>query len=61
MNLPLNQPLIVRVEPANGAPTPRGVAGAELLRFARSIEPAELEQMRSAIAEGCERVDGDDW
>jgi hypothetical protein len=61
VDLPVNQPLIVRVEPADGAATPPGVPGAALLRFAGSIERSELEAMRGAIDEGCGRVDPNDW
>ena len=61
VDLPVNQPLIVRVEPANGTATPQGVAGAALLRFVGSIDPTELDAMRAAIDEACGRVDPIDW
>jgi hypothetical protein len=59
--LPIDQPLIVRVDtiPA-GSPAP-GVAGADLLRFAGTIDSTDLEQMKTAIDEGCERVEANDW
>ena len=36
---------------------PRGVPGKELLRFAGLIPTEDLEAMRGAIENGCERVD----
>ncbi len=40
---------------------PRGVSGGQLLRFAGTIPPDDLETMRKAIEQGCEQVDGDEW
>ena len=40
---------------------PKGVPGAAYLRFAGSIAPDDLNRMKAAIEEGCERVDGDEW
>ena len=40
---------------------PKGVKGASLLTFAKSISPAELAQMEEAIEEGCERIDPNEW
>ena len=42
---------------------PKGVKGASLLTFAKSISisPAELAQMQEAIEEGCERIDPNEW
>ena len=40
---------------------PHGVPGKQLLRFAGAIPSAELQLMRQAIAEGCERVDVNEW
>lgn len=39
----------------------RGTPGQELLRFAGSIPSADLQLMREAIEQDCERVDIDDW
>ena len=39
----------------------RGVPGRDLLKFAGTISPEDLEVMRLAIEEGCERVDPDEW
>ncbi len=41
--------------------TPRGVPGQQLLRFAGTIEEDDLQLMREAIEEGCERVDANEW
>ncbi|MGA7876851.1 MAG: hypothetical protein WCA08_14410 [Desulfoferrobacter sp.] len=40
---------------------PSGVAGSELLCFAGSIEKDDLMAMEQAIAEGCERVNLNEW
>lgn len=40
--------------------TRRGTPGSDLLKFAGTIPPADLEMMRQAIERGCERVDLDD-
>jgi hypothetical protein len=40
---------------------PRGVPGPQLLRFAGAISPDDLQLMRQAIEEGCERVDTNEW
>ena len=42
-------------------PARHGVSGKELLRFAGTIEKAELESMRQAIESGCEQVDVNEW
>lgn len=60
VDLPIGQPLMVRVDTVNGAP-PRGVGGASLLRFAGTIARADLEVMRGAIDADCGRVDGNGW
>jgi hypothetical protein len=36
---------------------PKGVPGKELLRFAGSIAPADIEAMEQALQAGCERMD----
>ena len=38
-----------------------GVPGKQLLQFAGSIPPEDLELMRRTIEEGCERVDPNEW
>ena len=38
-----------------------GVAGRELLRFAGQIETNDLERMRTAIEEDCERLNANEW
>ncbi|NJL61696.1 MAG: hypothetical protein HC903_07540 [Methylacidiphilales bacterium] len=42
-------------------PQVRGVQGQQLLRFAGSIPSDDLQLMREAIEQGCERVDVDEW
>ena len=39
----------------------RGTPGRELLRFAGSISPDDLQLMREAIEEDCNRVDVNEW
>ena len=39
----------------------RGTPGQQLLRFAGSIPSDELQLMREAIEQDCERVDIDEW
>lgn len=38
-----------------------GVPGSELLRFAGAIDLDDLHEMEKTIAEGCERVNLNDW
>jgi hypothetical protein len=38
-----------------------GTPGKSLLRFAGSIDPADLEAMSRAIEEGCEKIDPNAW
>ena len=33
----------------------------DLLKFAGAIEQSELQLMKDAIAEGCEKIDNDEW
>jgi hypothetical protein len=40
---------------------PVGVPGRELVRFGGVIPREALEQISSAIEEGCERIDADGW
>lgn len=39
----------------------RGTPGRNLLRFAGSIPPDDLQLMREAIEQDCERVDMNEW
>ena len=39
----------------------RGTPGQQLLRFAGSISPEDLQLMQSAIEQDCEQVDVDEW
>ncbi|WP_346294167.1 hypothetical protein [Sphaerothrix gracilis] len=39
----------------------RGTPGPQLLRFAGSISSDDLQLMREAIEQDCERVDIDEW
>lgn len=39
----------------------RGTPGQQLLRFAGSIPADDLQLMREAIEQDCERVDVDEW
>jgi len=39
----------------------RGTPGQQLLRFAGSIPLEDLQLMREAIKQDCERVDIDEW
>jgi hypothetical protein len=39
----------------------QGVSGKQLLQFAGTIPPDDLELMRKTIENGCERVDADEW
>ena len=39
----------------------RGTPGQQLLRFAGSISPDDLQLMREAIEQDCERIDVDEW
>jgi len=40
---------------------PHGVPGHQLLRFAGAIPLDDLQLMRLAIEEGCERIDANEW
>jgi hypothetical protein len=40
---------------------PRGVPGHQLLNFAGTIPSDDLQVIRQAIQEGCERVDTNEW
>jgi hypothetical protein len=39
----------------------KGVPGKHLLSFASVIPPEDLEEIRNAIEENCEKVDRDEW
>jgi hypothetical protein len=40
---------------------PAGVSGKGLLRFMGTIDKTDLDLMRTAIEEDCERVDDSEW
>ena len=40
---------------------PHGVPGHQLLRFAGAIPLDDLQIMRLAIEQGCERIDANEW
>ncbi len=42
-------------------PTPRGVPGQQLLRFAGTISSDDAHLMREAIEHGCEKIDANEW
>ena len=60
-DLPLEQQREVLAFARSLKSRPAGVKGASLLDFAGSISPADLGQMQAATAEGCERIDADEW
>jgi hypothetical protein len=39
----------------------RGVPGSQLLRFAGTIQPGDIDLMREAIEQDCELVDPNEW
>jgi hypothetical protein len=39
----------------------QGVAGSQLLNFAGTIQPDDIELMREAIAQDCGQVDANEW
>jgi hypothetical protein len=41
--------------------SPRGTPGRDLLRFAGTLDSADLAAMARAIEEGCEAVDPNEW
>jgi hypothetical protein len=41
--------------------TPRGISGAQLLKFAGTIPLDDVKIMSEAIEQGCEQVDVDEW
>jgi hypothetical protein len=62
VDFPTGQRLMMRLEPlGQSAPLPAGVAGKSLMHFAGSIDLASLGEMETAIEEGCERIDHDEW
>jgi len=38
-----------------------GVPGRHLLRFAGAVQAEDLQIMKRAIEDGCERIDIDEW
>ena len=61
VDLPRDRELEFQVRDVKAAPPLIVVSGQSLLRFSGTIEREDLEQMSQAIAEGCERVNGDEW
>ncbi len=43
------------------ASSPRGVPGAELLRFANTLPADQADELSRAVDQGCGRVDTDGW
>lgn len=41
--------------------TLKGVPGSQILRFAGTIPPDDIELMREAITQDCEQVDFNEW
>lgn len=41
--------------------SPKGVPGANLLKFAGIIDKSDLDSMEQAIKDGCEQVDANEW
>lgn len=41
--------------------TPRGIPGSDFIRNLPRIPAEDLEEMKRAIEEGCERIDEDGW
>ena len=41
--------------------TPHGVPGQQLLRFAGTIPPDDVQLIREAIEQGCEQIDANEW
>ena len=60
-DLPLEQRQQVLAFARSLAAQPKGVTGSSLLRFADTISPAQLLEMQTAIEEGCERIDTNEW
>jgi len=42
-------------------PTPRGIPGQQLLRFAGAIPLDDVRLMSEAVERGCEQVDSNEW
>ena len=58
---PIDQRRVLDLAKSLARNKPVGVPGRSLLRFAGAIDPADLDVMRRAIEEDCERVDENDW
>jgi hypothetical protein len=62
VDLPKGRRYTFHVDPQESPPPgPVGVPGASLLRFAGAISLKDLDAMREAIEEGCERTDFNEW
>ena len=55
------QQLVLVFARALASVLPRGASGQDLLRFAGSIATEDLQEMSSAIEQGCEQVDSNEW
>lgn len=61
-SMPLNlQEQVLAFVQALDSAIRRGVAGRQLLKFAGTIDKADLQLMSQAIEEGCEQVDLNEW
>jgi len=56
-----NQRRVLDFVKALAAAGRKGVAGKQLLSFAGVIPPEDLDEIRNAIEENCEKVDRDEW
>jgi hypothetical protein len=55
------QEQVLRFAASLSATTPVGESGADLIRFAGTLDTESARQMREAIEEGCERIEPADW
>ena len=58
---PEDQRRVLELARALTARHPAGVSGRDLLRFMGTIEKTDLDFMRRAIEEDCERIDDSEW
>ena len=58
---PEQQQDVLKFVQSLNASTPKGTPGEKLLKFVGIIPHDDLEEMKSAIEEGCEQVDPDGW
>ena len=57
----LSYDLQLRVLDFANSLSPKGVKGGSLSKFRGSISPDDLKLIESAIEEGCEKVDVNEW